>query len=248
MFESMSFQALLHFAICPALLFIVSRRVLRKSHKLTAEDVVVLAQRFTRACVAVSLVFGAVRTLVNSTSPDFAWSLLGTDPLARYWLEGTVLFYALDCVLLVFYNQWNFAMWLHHIFAILLFSVSLRQNMAFSGCIYSLLAEALVPWGFLLFYLRAVQMTRTLWFKVVCVMGMATLVFRLLLWVAVGLQHNVFGRSSEVMPTAFFWFVNMTVCVGFFLETSWLQLYWQNLKKSGHPMPNRSASMNQLPD
>ncbi len=180
MFENLvSLSFCLHFAVLPAVLFLVMREVFRRTHKVSADDEVVLAQRFTRACVAVTLVFGGIKvrpqmscatsltcsqTLV--TIPGFAYGMRNVHPAAVYWLEGTAVFYVLDCVLLAFYGQWNVSMWIHHFCAVVLFVSSLAAGSSYSGCVYALLAEALVPWGFLLFYLRAVQWTESTLFQV----------------------------------------------------------------------------------
>jgi hypothetical protein len=123
------------------------------------------------------------QTLV--TVPGFAFGLRNVHPAAVYWLEGTAVFYVFDCVLLAYYGQWNVSMWVHHFAATVLFVSSLKAGSSHSGCVYALLAEALVPWGFLLFYLRAVQWTETRLFQVRAFFGViALIVCRLfVLWV-----------------------------------------------------------------
>jgi hypothetical protein len=69
-------------------------------------------------------------------------------------------------MLLAYYGQWNVSMWVHHFAATVLFVSSVMAGSSHSGCVYALLAEALVPWGFMLFYLRAVQWTESRLFQV----------------------------------------------------------------------------------
>jgi hypothetical protein len=68
MFEGATSLAFwLHFAVLPGLLFLVMREVFRRTHKVTADDEVVLAQRLTRACVAITLVYGGIKVSSSST-------------------------------------------------------------------------------------------------------------------------------------------------------------------------------------
>merc|ERR1711916_233168 len=114
------------------------------------------------------------------------------------------------------YRDWNVSMWAHHVAAIGLMVYCWVAETSHGGCLYALLGEALVPWGFTLFYLRARGNNRSTLFRVVCVGGMATLVGRSLMWVWIGYLHNVHHR--HLLPAGFYWFVNLCLLTGLALD------------------------------
>lgn len=236
-----------HFLVVPALVYVVSRLVLRLTHDLSLDDQVVLGQRFTRACIAVSFVYGGFTSLWRI--PGFWGSLVASDVRSHYWLQGTVVFYVLDCALLVVYRQWNGSMWMHHMLAIVLFGATLGNRSGDAGCMVALLAEALVPWGFLLFYLRAVDATHSAFFTVVCFGGMATLVGRALLWTYCLLQLNVLSTAWTTMGPFFTVMVNAILVSAYYLEYTWFHLYLSSYRKSissTSRMGTRTDSMRKL--
>ena len=123
-------------------------------------------------------------------------------------------YYVLDCCVLAVSRQFNFSMWLHHLAAIGIFSSSLVTNTGHAGCMHALLAELLVPWGFLLFYFRAIRATQTSAFVVVCVGGMTTLCLRFAEWIVILIVHNSSSTSWNDMPLALCWLVNVSLVVG----------------------------------
>jgi hypothetical protein len=173
------FAAVLHFLILPIAIIALSRVAFRVVFGVSKEDELVLSQRFTRACIAVSFVYGGASTLMKISAEHDVSSILGAaHPAAVYWLVGTIMFYTFDCLMLAWYRQWVVSMWVHHFMAIVLFSFGLISGKGHGGCVCALLAEALVPWGFLLFFLRARQDTG-FFFQIVCLGGMATLILRI---------------------------------------------------------------------
>merc|ERR1711916_348857 len=103
-----------------------------------------------------------------------------------------------------------------------------------SGCTLALLAEILVPWGFLLYFLRAAGNTGSLLFKSVWVGGMVTLTLRSLLWGYIIIIHDTYNFSA--MPLAFSIFINVVLLVGFYLEITWFRLYLRNFRRSSQQM------------
>lgn len=97
---------ILHFVLFPCFLLVASRLVFRLVLKLSPEDQVVLSQRFTRACIAVTLVAGGFKSLqaIFESNPPGGFSLAVYHPAAVYWTVGTVVYYIFDCLLLVVYR------------------------------------------------------------------------------------------------------------------------------------------------
>ncbi len=158
-------QVALHFLVLPLFILVVSRRIFRAFLKMSKEDEVVCSQRFNRAIIAITFVYGGFTTIVQAYDANI--SIATTHDSAVYWIWGTIVFYVFDCILLAVYRQFNVSMWIHHLLAISLFYTSVAFDKGHVGCMIALLAEALVPWGFLLFFFRAMQWTFSLWFQLV---------------------------------------------------------------------------------
>lgn len=241
----MMWELIGYFVVGPLVLFFLARLALLRLHGLPFEslDSVVLGQRAARAVVAISFVLGALRCLL--TIPGFASNLLLAHPMSAFWVRAVVIYYIFDCCVLLFFRQWNLAMWAHHFAAIGLFSFAWATDQGASGCMYALLAEAIVPWGFLLFYLRARGNTRSLLFKIVCLGGMATLIGRSLMWCWIFYLHNFW--HYEHLHVAYFIVVNVCILLALALDRSWFGLYHSNWLRSGtEQMGRRTPSMAQL--
>jgi hypothetical protein len=121
--------------------------------------------------------------------------------------------------------------------------------MGHSGLMLALVAESLVPWGFMLFYLRATGQTRSFLFKLICVGGMGTLSFRALIWTYCVYVHNFSENHGwKALPVGFSVFVNVALATGYYLEVTWFKLYLRNFMKSlkKETMGKRTPSMTQL--
>jgi len=125
----------------------------------------------------------------------------------------------------------GFDMWLHHALAISIFAVILVSNTGGSGGMLVLMGEALVPWGFFLFYFKTTNIRDSVWFRTVCIGGMSTLVFRACLWTFFLCVTNLTTLRTE-MPRALYWIVNSTGSGAFYLEYTWFILYYRNYVKA----------------
>lgn len=234
-------RCLVDFGGVPFLIYVAARTFFRRTHSLEPSAVDVVSQRFTRACMALYFVSGAARLLSDA---GFRSSLLEASEASSYWVQGTLVFYSFDCLLLMLYKQWQPSMWAHHAAALALFSFAHISHKGHSGCMLALLAEMLVPFGFSLFYLRAIGVTQSPLFRAVCWGGMATLVLRALLWSAVMYEHNVRSDNWSRLPAVFSLLVNGALFTGFCLEYTWFGLYYRNYRRSLEgAMGRRTPSM-----
>ena len=238
---------LLRFVALPLAVFAASRIFLRLSrHRFPPQTEIAVAQRAARAVVAMILAIGAVDAL--RSNPDYCFQLALARPETTWLIHGTLIFYLYDCVMLAMYAQWEGSMWGHHFAALALFSFSSLMEIGHGGCIMALLGEFLVPWGFMLFYLRALGSTKSTIFKFVCVGGMTTLVIRFTMWICILYIHNINSDNWSALPVAFNVIVNMALLIAVALEIIWFKLYRRNLSRAleSESMGRRTPSMMQL--
>ena len=229
----------------PLCVFLLGRLALRmRRQRFPVETEIIVAQRLARAVVAVILVYNAASALLRI--PGFVHQMALADESTLPLMMGTVAFYLYDSVMLVIYSQWELTMWLHHLAALGLYAFATVYNVAHSGLCMALLGEALVPWGFMLFYLRASSETKSRGFIAVCIGGMTTLLSRAAMWLFILFVHNT--QNLSLLPIPFSIFINMTLLVGLYLEASWFRLYQRNLSKAlqKETMGTRTPSMLQL--
>jgi hypothetical protein len=141
------------FIVLPGVFERVMQVVFRRTHaRLTEKQVLVLSQRVTRAFVALRMVQGAPRVLLLPAHKE--WDVFAHSELGRYYCMGTAIYYVFDCVLLLTQKSYAVDMWIHHLLAIGTFSLFAYSGIGEQGGMLTLLCEALVPWGFLLFYFK----------------------------------------------------------------------------------------------
>jgi hypothetical protein len=141
------------FVVIPSITERLVNLFLRRTHKrLKDGDVSQLSQRFTRAFIASNLVQGAVRTILSD--PNFSFLSTYRSSSAQYYTLGTLIYYVFDTGLLAVQRSKAYDLWIHHISAILFSSIFLSTQSSETGWMLLLIAESLVPWGFLLFYFK----------------------------------------------------------------------------------------------
>lgn len=147
-------QCAVQFIAVPALLERTVNFVLKRTHThLNAADAGQLSQRFTRAWIALSLVQGAARVIVGDPNFSALSSYRSLD--AQYYTFGTLIYYVLDTAILAIQRSPAYDLWIHHLAAVGFSSAFLATTHSEGGWMLLCLCEALVPWGFQLFYFKA---------------------------------------------------------------------------------------------
>jgi hypothetical protein len=236
-------SGVLQFVALPAVIERVGRLFFERTHaKLAAADRAVLSQRLGRAVMALNLVQGAARTMIQPVHRDLTiWS---RSPLGQYYMLGTVLFYSFDTLLLAAQRAKTLDLWVHHLIAVGSFSYYLYRGVSEMGAMCVLLSELLVPWGFLLFYFKLTRLQANPFFKTIVYGGVATLLFRMSLWS--WLTYRIVVHEAHHCPPFLYYFSLAFVPVILSLDTYWIRLYLSNFGQhrkalaalNGAPVPS----------
>ncbi len=218
-------SGVLQFVALPAVIERVGRVFFERTHtQLAPADRAVLSQRLARAVMALNLVQGAARTMVQPVHRDLGiWS---KSSLGQYYMLGTVLFYSFDSVLLAAQRAKTYDLWLHHLIAVGTFAYYLATGVSEMGAMCVLLSEMLVPWGFLLFYFKLAKLQAHPFFKTIAYGGVATLCFRISVWLF--LTYRVVVHEAHHCPSFLFYYSLASVPLILSLDVYWIRLYLSN--------------------
>jgi len=191
-----------------------------------------VCQRLVRACYALILVQGALRSLLFE---DWTGDLLyQTNSMSKFYIAAMVFFYIYDTSASIYFKSKDWSMYLQHFAGGTLFILGLTSDYLHYYHLILILMEVLVPFGFLLFFVKSqtVPKTHTWYFLMACIGGLfALIVVRLPLQIyVISSVVPSFDRFFRELYLLHFLVVIFCICVGPILDTTWTKLYVHSLR------------------